>query len=57
MVNKIISNIDEDTHKEIIILKAEKGFKKTSQVIKFLLDIYKNKIKQESEDYLLNTEN
>ena len=41
---KIISNIDEETHKEVLKLKASKGFKKTSDVIKLLLEIYKKDI-------------
>ena len=44
---KIISNIEEDTHKEVLKLKIDNGLKKTSDVIKLLLDVYKDKIKQE----------
>jgi len=50
---KILGNLDEETHKEVVKLKADLGHKNVNVTLKFLLDVYKNKIEQDN----LNIEN
>ena len=50
MSNKTLGNLTKETHKEVVIIKANKGFKSIEQTIRFLLDVYKkDKIRQELE--------
>jgi len=51
MTKKTLGNLKEETHKEVVIIKANKGFKSIEQTIRFLLDVYKkDKIRQEIEN-------
>lgn len=46
---KILGNLEEETHKEVVKLKAELGHKNIDTTLNFLLDVYKEKINKELE--------
>jgi len=54
MSNKTLGNLTEETHKEVVIIKANKGFKSIEQTIRFLLDNQKEEENIEQKEYIEN---
>jgi len=57
-MKRTLGNITEETHKEIVIIKATKGFKSIEQTINYLLDIHKKyfiKLELEKEENINNS--
>ncbi|HEY0087413.1 MAG TPA: hypothetical protein VGB37_01140 [Candidatus Lokiarchaeia archaeon] len=52
--NKIIGNLDENIHKEFNVLKAERSFKNSNEVLKFLLNCYKF-LNEDNIKYIINS--
>ena len=54
-MKRTLGNIKEETHKEIVIIKATKGFKSIEQTIAYLLDIHKKYFIKLAEENINNS--
>ena len=52
MIKKTLGNLTKETHKEVVIIKANKGFKSIEQTIRFLLD---NQKEEENIEHIENS--
>jgi len=58
MKTKILGNLTEETHKAVLLIKIDKGFKSIDTTLKFLLEVYKKyliKLEMENDEHINNS--